>query len=496
MGTLVFELPTDLPVEDLASLRHAYVVGGQDAMPYLTRTHVTPETLTLARDLEDSGSLVVPWTVPNAGQFLASTATLIERKFPYQLPLELARGKVNQVRGQASDWLMGPLQLPMHVSKLIRNATLAFSKAVTMTPLEQSRVQAQTALNLAYQAAEALMQVYTNQVFQMRHQRQPRFDTTLGCRLGRTIPVSPLAEELKSTLNSVCIPLLWSDVEPTESSYNWEPFDALLDWAQAEGFHVSAGPLIDFSVRGLPEWLWLWQRDLSSIASFLCDYVETTVKRYRDRIRTWQLTAASNSSNVMALTEDELLGLTVRLVEAARQVDPGLDVSVGIAQPWGEYLAVEDRSNSPFVFADTLIRAGVHITALDIELVMGIWPRGSYCRDRMEVSRLLDLYSVLGVPLNLTVGYPAHHESDANADSEMNIGAGEWQDGFTPEVQADWATDFVSLALCKSCVRGVQWAHLLDADPHQFPSAGLVDAQSVTRPALERLRELRQKHLR
>ena len=112
------------------------------------------------------------------------------------------------------------------------------------------------------------------------------------------------------------------------------------------------------------------------------------------------------TGNVLGLNEDELLWLTVRLAEAAKQIDPGLELSIGIAQPWGEYMALQERTHSPFIFADTLIRSGLQLAALDLELVMGVTPRGSYCRDLLEASRLLDLYALLGVPLRVTLGYP------------------------------------------------------------------------------------------
>ncbi len=492
MGTLAFELPGDLSPDDLARLRHAYVAGGQDGMPFPTRAVAVPGRLTLTRDADESGSLIAPWSIPNAGRFMVGSATLIERDRPYQLPLELARGKVNQVRSQFSDWQMGGLQTPANLTRQVRNATLAFSKAVTQANPEQAR----QALYLGYQAGEALVQVYVNQLFQMRHVRQPRFDTALGCLLGPAIPSPAAAGELQAACNAVALAFPWPEVEPSEAAYHWEPYDALLDWAQAQGYLVTGGPLIDFSARGLPEWLGLWQRDLSGVAGFMCDYVETVVKRYRGRVRSWQLTAASNLADVLALGEDELLWLTVRLVEAARQVDPSLDVSIGVAQPWGEYLAAQDRIHSPFVFADTLIRSGVHLTALDLELVMGVWPRGSYCRDRLELSRLLDLYSLLGVPLQVTLGYPSAAGPDDRADPGLETGGGAWHEGYSPENQADWTSDYAALALCKPFVRALRWAHLSDAEPHRFPHAGLIDARGNVKPALERLRELRGKHLR
>jgi hypothetical protein len=259
---------------------------------------------------------------------------------------------------------------------------------------------------------------------------------------------------------------------------------------------VTAGPLIDFSSVQLPAWLWMYERDVAALASHMCRYVETTLRRYRQRVRRWQLTAGGNGAAVLGPNEDELLGLTYRLADTARQVDPALELVLGVAQPWGEYLTGGQHRNSPFIFADNLIRSGLNnLAALDVEVVMGVEPRGSYCRDLLEVSRLLDLYALLGLPLRVTLGYPASDEADPEADPELRVVAGQWRGPYTPDNQAEWATTFARLALCKPFVVAVQWAHLTDGLPHQFPHAGLADAGHQPRPALDRLRQLRERHL-
>jgi len=228
----------------------------------------------------------------------------------------------------------------------------------------------------------------------------------------------------------------------------------------------------------------------------MADYVQTAVKRYQGRIRTWQLTGASNCAALLGLGEDELLWLTVRMAEAARQIDPKIEMIVGIAQPWGEYMAGQDRSHSPFIFADTLLRSGLSLAGLDLELIMGVESRGSYCRDLISVSRMIDLYTILGVPLRITMGYPSASGPDAKADKEMKVSAGSWRAGFSPEAQAQWAAAFVALALCKPSVRGVQWVQLSDAHAHVFPHCGLFDGQNQAKPVIQSLRDLREKHLR
>jgi hypothetical protein len=66
----------------------------------------------------------------------------------------------------------------------------------------------------------------------------------------------------------------------------------------------------------------------------------------------------------------------------------------------------------------------------------------------------------------------------------------------TPAAQADWATAFGTLAMCKSYVNTVLWDNLSDADPHRIANAGLVDARGAVKPAFDRLRILRDAHLK
>jgi hypothetical protein len=497
MGTTTFQLPAEVSSDAVRELEHSFMAGGPDNMPWVTMVQPYADNqIQIVRPVEESGYLSAPWTIDDGSLLMACTGTLMERQRPYHLLVELARGKVNQVRCQEADWRTGGLSVGPHLHDRIQQASNAFGHAVTRMPSPEGESQAQEALNLGYGSAAELVRAYVEQVFQIRHQRQPQLETTLACRLGPTLPSRDQTGQITSSFNAVYLPLAWNLIESTEASYRWDQCDALLDWALKNQLDVTAGPLIDFSSAQLPAWLWLWEGDVTSLATFMCKFVEVTVRRYRTRVRRWQLTAASNWARVLALSEEELLGLTYRLIETARQVDPGLDVMFGVAQPWGEYMAQEERTHSPFIFADTLIRSGVNPWALDVEIVMGVTPRGSYCRDLMEASRLLDLYALLGVPLRVTLGYPSAGRPDTQADPEAMVGLGQWRDGFTPAVQADWASLFAELSMCKPYIQGVQWTHLFDADPHQFPHCGLFDAQGNAKPALAHLRALREAHLR
>lgn len=494
MGTMAFQLPPDLPAEANSDLQLAFLASSGEITPWPTEQVRRENLLFLRRSIDESGHLIMPLSLGEDGHFVGLSATLMERERPYDLITELMRGKLLQVRNTLMDWQNAGLQTSSALTGQLKRATQAFT-ALLFNGNSLNYPQVQAALAEAYAAARILVKSYTNQVFALRESRGLKAETHLSCRLGTTPPDEATTRAIEGLFTSFTLPVSWPLLEPEQDHWNWEPLDQILAWAESRDVALTAGPLLDFSTAQLPPWLWLWERDLPRIVTFVCRFVEKVIRRYRGRIRRWHLTAASNYGSVLSLNEDELLGLTFRLTETVRQIDPGLEVLIGIAQPWGDYMAPSDVSYSPIHFADTLIRGELNLAALDMEMICGITPRGSYMRDMLECSRLYDLYAPLGIPIQLTFGYPAQEDADPAADPELHVGGGRWPGGFTPEGQADWLTQMLSLALCKPYVRSIQWVCLTDSQPHQFPHCGLFDAQGQPRPALAALKQLREKYV-
>ena len=465
-------------------------------MPYPTDAVVEAQCLIVSRCVKESGNLQVPWRIEGVGQLMTSSATLMERAAPYQLAIELARGKINQVRTQIAEWTMGGLLLPDTLAREIHEATSAFGQALMRLPDPEAISLAEKALRLAHQAAHELLLLYIDRVLQIRHQREPKFTTALSCRLEGNAPAASSTNNFLQAFNSVAIPFSWQQIEPIKGQFSWERQDRLIHWALAQGLKIVGGPLIDFAGRNLPDWLWENDTDLSSMGEVLSRYVETVVRRYHSRIRTWQISAGSNCAGVLASRDEELIWLTLRLADAVRRVNPQLELIVGLAQPWGDYLAEQERSKTPFIFADDLLRTGIKLAALDLEFIMAVSPRGSYCRDLLDTSRVLDLYALLGVPIQATLGYPSSATATEAADPDQRINLGYWRAGYFEETQADWAACFAALALCKPYVRTVQWSHWSDAEPHAFPNCGLVDGEGREKSALRALAKLRTEHLK
>jgi hypothetical protein len=229
---------------------------------------------------------------------------------------------------------------------------------------------------------------------------------------------------------------------------------------------------------------------------FVGDFVETVIRRYKGSIHTWELVGRANSADVLALGEEQLLRLAVHALETSRAIDADARYVIRIGQPWGQYLSRTGRQLAPLHFADTLLRADLGVSGFDLEICVGYTRDASPPRDLMELSRLLDLWSTLGVPLALTLAYPSAADTDplATKDAAMEPSAAEspWNEA----AQAQWVRECVSLALAKPNVQTVAWAHLSDAGPHEWPHAGLVRADGAPKRALEELATLRGQFLR
>lgn len=495
MGRMNFQLPTGMSESAKEALPLSYVAGGHDRSPTQTLSAAHEDRLFLDRDSGESGPVWIPWEVPGHGQLITPTGTLMERQKPYYLPLELIRGKLNSVRNQYADWISGGLVPSPAVESAIKQAARAMNDTILDASTGSNNQRASEALSLSFTAADLVVNAYQEQVFRMRHLRQPKLDSLLGCRLSK-VPPRGLDDVFRLTFNSVCVPLTWRQIESTKGQYKWEDVDETIAWATERNLKIQAGPLIEFSERALPEFVLRGDNDPVTLKTLICDYVEKVVNRYRGKIGKWVISVGSNGSNLMNLTEEDLIRLSAMAADAVWQIDSNISVVLGIAMPWSEYMIKSPYEFSAWVYADTLLRAGLPYSGLELEMFFGSGPRVSYSRDMLEISKQLDLFGLLGVPVQLLASFPASRLPDSNSERGDPMGSHGMYREFTSAGQADWAADFTSLALCKSFVSGVTWDHFSDADPHRLANGGLVDPKGMIRPALDRLREFRDKHLR
>lgn len=511
MGMFKFLLPAETPPADAEQYAHAYLQSGPEQTPWPTSIQQTGSELLVERDVDESAAFCVPWSIFGRGRLMLTTGTLIARPTPYCLSVELARGRVNLLRSQLNDWQAGGLQVPVAFHAQIQEINRLFARVVCQEPGGEADALAEVLLAKALTASDELVQLYVDQVLDARLSRQlpasrdasgrphaepevpyqPRLDTSWGCRLSGRPPDKEETDWFRTAFNTVQIAIPWNEIEPEEGRIDWGQTDAVYAWAKNNGLAIVAGPVIDFSSRSLPAWLWLYEDNKDAILEAMVRFTSAAVERYRASASVWELTAAANSTAVLSLSDEEALQITAILLERVRRIDANLQLIVGLSQPWGEYLTLPGRTYSALSAADTLRRTGLRIAGFDIELLSGIRPRGSYHRDLLEISRLLDVYAtVLGPPLRLTLGFPASAERDPAADAEQQV-VGDASDVVSDEGQRRWAESVALLTAAKPYVSGVAWWHWSDAQPHLAPHSGLLAADGRPRPALDALKQLR-----
>lgn len=498
MGSMTFLLPNPLPGGAAATLADACVastVGYYDQSPVPTRAQVAPDRLVLTRDHDESGYLVVPWPVQPFGTLVVSSAALRERAEPYRLLLELARGKLNQVRMQTAEWQSFGLQTAPDFDCALTDATRLFGRAALAPTPAESDAAATEVLEKAHGLADRLVRDYVEQMLVTRHTAHGPLDTCLAARYGRA-PAGAAADEYANTFNAASVCFRWCDVEPVAGQFEWDEADAAVAAALASGLPVTLGPMIDLAPGTLPAWTAGFAADLPALATCMCDYLETAVNRYKGDVRRWVVCAGFNHADALGLVDDDRLRLAYRLFEAAAQVDSQLELILSVAQPWGDYLAAEDQTITPVTFPDDLARAGVRLAAVELEFRVGTRPRGSSPRDLLDAARILDVFGKLGTELEVLLSVPSEAGPDPLARPHgQSVWSPVWQAPPSPEAQAEWGAKFAALALSWPRVRTVTWDNWSDAEPHLTPNGGLLDAHGRPKPLLLRLRHLRTEHL-
>jgi hypothetical protein len=181
----------------------------------------------------------------------------------------------------------------------------------------------------------------------------------------------------------------------------------------------------------------------------------------------------------------------VRSVEIVRSLDPDAPVVISLDQPWAEYTSRRDLDFPPLHFADALVRAGADLFGLMLEINLGYDPGGTLPRTPLEFSRQLDYWSILGLPLFVSITVPGGAGDDPAAGRRVQLPPGQWTAGR----QQAWAGQYVPLLFSKPYIAGVFWNQLRDGEPHEFPHGGLIDAEDQPKPALQTLATIRRTHL-
>ncbi len=470
------------------------------------------------------------------GRLTLETCLLPERERPYLLSLELARKRLMMFLNCLEEWQLFDLPPESPIMGLFERARTAFTHALvaqrTTDPdapspyTDQANALSMRALTLGVLAGEFLALHDAAQAFtpratgsgyagaverqtgappkprQMRPiSSQDRSGVILptrpaiGCAISPGVQSESLQQIVKSACDFITVPMRWVDMEPSEGRYAYADTDRWIEWAVRRAkLPVVAGPLIDFRASCVPDWLYIWENDYETLRELVYEHVRTLVTRYRRTITRWTVVSGLHTNENFQLSFEQMMDLTRVCVYVVRKLHPQSKIQVEIASPWGEYHTNNRRSLPPTLYAEMLSQAGIQLDAYAIRLQLGSPIVGQSARDLMSISALLDQYAALEKPLCVSaIGAPSALVPPPDMlDGVPAPDPGAWWNDWNPEIQADWLSAALSVALAKPYVQSVCWHELGDASTRpEMPNGGLVDANGVPKPAASRLSELR-----
>ncbi|MFO0906161.1 MAG: hypothetical protein U0939_24350 [Pirellulales bacterium] len=493
MGQLRFIVPRGERLDE-AAVQRAYL-GGMDHVPWPTTTEWDGKTLIVEREVRESGTLSIPWTVAGHGELVLTTSSLMERKAPYLLPLELARGTVHRLRAQLAAWQLIGYRPSDAVREQVSDAQESFMRAAMEQGTPEAMCDdADRTLEYALTAIESACSEFAQASLRSRQSQTP----TLNTLLGAVVESPPLdAKSAKWTLasfNAAQLRLTWSETEQEQGIRSFAAAENQLQWCREHQLKVLAGPLFRPSRRSWPTWIDP-RGNFETTHRQLLEYTEDVVRYFQGRVHVWHAVSAVAGDNETRLSEEQRLRLAVSVIETVRRLDPRTPIVVSFDQPWGEYMTRRHFDLSPMHFADMLVRSDLGVAGLGMEINFGYDSRATWPRDLLEFNRQIDHWSTLGLPLLLFLSAPSAPGLDAYASEPASPNSRVGPLGPSQEWQKRFVEQAVPFLISKPAVHSVFWNQLRDEVPHDFAHGGLFDIHGARKPAIESLADFRQKHL-
>ncbi len=500
-------------------LRHAYLVGKEDLSVPGTITFEDGFILCTKHN-PDAAALGLQVETGEAGRLTLQTCLLPDREGAYCLDLELARRRIMLFLNKLEEWGLSALSADTAVMQAFERARELFTRALT-APGDRgaggSASQAglaREALATAIGASEGLAVMQAERDLAIRYRcvgeklpmpggRTPEATApSLGCVVHNEQFAEPLQRILSHSFNFISCPMSWRELEKEEGRQNFAPTDRWVEWAVRKAkMPVVGGPIIDFSARNIPQWLYIWEHDYKTLRELTYEHIKSVVTRYRRGVSRWVVASGLNVNSDFNLRLEEIIDLTRLAVLTVRKLQPAATIIVEINHPFGEHGTHVDRSLAPVLYASLVKESGIHIDAFGLRVQMGDGEAGRSTRDLMEVSAMLDIYAQFDKPIHLTaVGAPsAAFEGPAPAtsmDSHSKVkplggDPGHFAEAWGPVAQARWLGSVISMAVGKAYVESVCWQALYDtAENPEMREGGLISAQGRAKPALKRMKQV------
>lgn len=464
MGRFLFDIPEDWELEDCQA-RTVHVVG-IDGIPWPCRVSREGRTLIIQRNRDESGHVFVAFPFQEFGEIVVSTGTLPESPQSYCLVTELARGTANRLRNQVSVWEEGGLKIPAEVHELTSEAVKLLGMAIGQSDKKSKSETAKNSLEKSMAAMFQLSKQFGAQIVPVRRQQatEARFWMATFCGRG---------EQMGPSVNCEIADLTQLPADQVK---------------QAPEKPTILGPLLDASPNGMSGKL-LALDDFEARKAQVLGGAREIFKDLPPTVKLVHAVSGLNGTGHRHLSYSQQLQLTIELIQTIEDSSAELPLMVSFDFPWAERLAWSVGGTHPLQIADSLLRRGVRISMLGLDINLDYWPGGSAIRDPLQWIELLDIWSQLGLPLVICLRCPSGDRVAPTAETGSDVNF--------PRLAVEDSQRFellrtvIPMLIARPIVHGIVWQQWSDGDDSRFPGGGLVDEQGKEKLSLEFLRQLR-----
>lgn len=416
-----------------------------------------------------TSGLSLLWPVEGFGKDLLSTTCLPERDSPYILNLELARGKLMQVINKREDWSF--FNDHKSITETYQRIQKLFTKALqNIDEPGKASVLADQVISETVALAEELAVAQAKKAFKNRVESKTLGRGCLSCRFDPAKMNDPkYIEKMKGLFSFITIPVNWAKIEKEEGKFDFSEIDASIKAIARKRMAIAAGPLLKFTPDHIPDWLKVPGVTFQRIRDAAYDFITKIVSRYANYIKAWQVISGMNAVNFFGFNFEQILEITRAATMAVKAANPRAFKIVVITNPWGEYYSSALNTIPPIVYLDMVMQSGIKFNAFGLELAFGKDQDGMHVRDMMQLSSMLDLFSLLGKPLYIT-----GLEIPANQTEEYSENAGQWHRPWDQPLQREWLEKFYQIALGKPFVDSVGYSCLTDKTDSEVSDSGLM----------------------
>ena len=481
MGEFRFRVPFQWTLDPYHA--NSIHVVGIDGVPWPCRIAVADDAeeptkrklLSVSRNRDESGKLYVIYPFKERGEVLICTGTLPAREATYELLTELARGTLNRLRNQISIWQEGGLEIPQGVHDKVKTATGLLSESILSDDSEHRDKVARDSIEESMDAIFELSDCFGQKIskFRREHEQMSNFWVGTGAGAG---------DELDKSISHDSFDLLQVNLGP-ESETSISGAGGRDPGAIQK--RIIVGPWLDASVGGLSERLinlddFLARKDQLLINCRLqIDEIPSTASLLH-------VVSGLNGIGYRHLSYPQQLQVTVEMLRLIEDSRVDLPTLVSFDFPWAERLAGAVGGVHPLQIADSLLRQGLQISFLGLDVNLDYWPNGSVMRDPLQWIDLVDVWAQLGLPLVLNLRVPTGPEMPtpaANSDRPVN----QSRSNLTDKNLIDFLDTILPMMVARPAVHGLIWRHWQDGDDVRFPQSGFVDVNGEEKQSIAEL---------